>query len=110
MAREQYDTVRKVDEPTTSAHYDNSSNQGGSTTSGLVCDPSVDSESSEVSKPNDAASNTHNIPYIYRQDVVKSNRSSMIGIVTEVAGDTDSDSSITDDEDDDGDDDDGDGW
>lgn len=109
MASEQYDTVCKVDEPTTSAHYDNSSNQGGSSTSGVVCDPSVDSESNEVSKPNDAASNTQNIPYIYRQDVVKSNRSSMIGIVTEVAGDTDSDSSITDDEDDDGDDDDDDG-
>ncbi|KAE8008783.1 hypothetical protein FH972_005259 [Carpinus fangiana] len=109
MASEQYDTVRKVDEPTTSAHYDNSSNQGGSSTSGLFCDPSVDSESTEVCKPNDAASNTHNIPYIYRQDVVKSNRSSMIGIVTEVAGDTDSDSSITDDEDDEGDDGDDDG-
>lgn len=102
MENEQYDSVCKVDEPTTSAHdNNNSSNQGGSTPSGLACDPNVDSESNEVCKPNDAASYKHTIPYIYRQDVVKSNSKGMTGIVTEAAGDTDSDSSITDDEDDD---------
>ncbi|KAF5449000.1 hypothetical protein F2P56_029489 [Juglans regia] len=107
MENQEYDSVSRVNEPTTSSHDNNSPKQDYSTTSGLVCDPSVDSESKEVSKPMDTASNTHNIPYIYRQDVVKRNSSGMTGIVTEVAGETDSDSSITDDEeDDDGDDDD----
>lgn len=57
-----------------------------------------------LSKPNKAASNNQKIPHMYRQDVVKSNSSGMIGIVTEVAGDTDSDSSTTDGEDWDSDD------
>ncbi|KAL5561223.1 hypothetical protein UlMin_030970 [Ulmus minor] len=46
------------------------------------------------------------IPYIYRQDVVR-RKDGIIGIVSEVAGDSDSDSSITDDEDDDSENDDG---
>nr|POF03339.1 putative ubiquitin-conjugating enzyme e2 23 [Quercus suber] len=59
MANEQDDTVRKVDEPATSAHdNNNSSNQGGSTPSGLVCDPNVDSESNEVCTPNDATNSS----------------------------------------------------
>ncbi|XP_057517723.1 probable ubiquitin-conjugating enzyme E2 23 [Amaranthus tricolor] len=37
---------------------------------------------------------------VYRQDVVRRNDGSMIGVVTEVAGESDSDSDITDDEDD----------
>ncbi|KAB1207518.1 putative ubiquitin-conjugating enzyme E2 23 [Morella rubra] len=106
MADEQCDAVCEVNEPTTSAHDDNYLSQGDSMTSRVVCDPSVDSENNDISKTNDAASNTSNVPYVYRQDVVKSNSSGMIGIVTEVAGDSDSDSSITDDEDDEGDDDD----
>ncbi|KAM3695646.1 hypothetical protein ACB098_07G148900 [Castanea mollissima] len=110
MANEQDDTVRKVDEPATSAHdNNNSSKQGGSTPSGLVYDPNVDSESNEVCTPNDATSYKHNIPYIYRQDVVLNNSKNKIGIVTEASGDTDSDSSITDEEDDDDGDDDNDG-
>lgn len=100
MASEQIDTNHKVDEPTTSAHDDDSLNHGGSTISGLVYDPSVDSESNKVSEANEASSDTHYNPSIYRHDVVKRNHSSRVGIVTEVAGDTDSDSSITDDEDD----------
>ncbi|KAG6709225.1 hypothetical protein I3842_06G120900 [Carya illinoinensis] len=106
MENESYDSVGKVNEPATRAHDDNSSHQSGSATSGLFCDSSVDSETNEVSKPNNADSNNQNIPHMYRQDVVKSNSSGMIGIVTEVAGDTDSDSSINNDEDEDDDSDD----
>lgn len=49
-------------------------------------------------------------PYVYRQDVVRCNKQEgLIGILSEVAGDSDSDDSITDDENDDDDDDDEDG-
>lgn len=53
---------------------------------------------SEAVKPLEAARDSHSIPYIYRQDVVMSNSSGLIGLVTEVAGDSDSDSSIDDDD------------
>ncbi|XP_011649300.1 probable ubiquitin-conjugating enzyme E2 23 isoform X2 [Cucumis sativus] len=56
---------------------------------------------------NENTSDKPNIPHIYRQDIVKSKGSGMIGIVTEVAGDADSDSDITDDEDEDDDGEDG---
>lgn len=39
--------------------------------------------------------------YVYRHDIVKNRKNSKIGIVTEVAGDSDSESSLLDDEDDD---------
>ncbi|KAK2966818.1 hypothetical protein RJ640_026499 [Escallonia rubra] len=57
--------------------------------------------------PDEVAGNSQNISYMYRQDVVRSKSSGRIGIVTEVAGDTDSESSITDDEEEDEDDNDG---
>ncbi|KAL0365682.1 UNVERIFIED_CONTAM: putative ubiquitin-conjugating enzyme E2 23 [Sesamum angustifolium] len=46
-------------------------------------------------------SGTYRMCHIYRQDVVRSKTNNKIGIVTEVAGDSDSQSSITDDEDED---------
>ncbi|XAR72685.1 Ubiquitin--protein ligase [Bertholletia excelsa] len=58
------------------------------------------------SKPDWNLRNLPNVTYVYRQDVVRSNNSGRIGIVTEVAGDSDSDSSITDDDEDDEEDDD----
>ncbi|GLT42941.1 hypothetical protein SLA2020_169180 [Shorea laevis] len=54
---------------------------------------------------NEAIRNSHSVPCIYRQDVVRSNNSGVIGIVSEVAGDSDSDDSISDDEDDEDEDD-----
>ncbi|CAN4107341.1 unnamed protein product [Withania somnifera] len=48
---------------------------------------------------NGASFDPKNVSYIYRQDVVKSKTDGKIGIVTEVAGDSDTDSSLTDDED-----------
>ncbi|KDP29680.1 hypothetical protein JCGZ_18842 [Jatropha curcas] len=67
---------------------------------GLARDFDVDSENNEVNKLSEVATNLHNVPYIYRQDIVRHKKSGVIGIVNEVAGDSDSDSSITDDEDD----------
>lgn len=58
-------------------------------------------ETSYENKPGEILKNLQNVSYIYRQDIVKSKTNTHIGIVTEVAGDSDSDSSITDDEDED---------
>ncbi|KAJ4834539.1 putative ubiquitin-conjugating enzyme E2 23 [Turnera subulata] len=44
--------------------------------------------------------NSHHVPYLYRQDIVRHAKSGVIGVVSEIPGDSDSDSSITDDEDD----------
>ncbi|KAK4477239.1 hypothetical protein RD792_016453 [Penstemon davidsonii] len=63
--------------------------------------PNVDPNSSDENKPGEILRNVQNVSYIYRQDVVRSKTNTRIGIVTEVAGDSDSDSSISDDEDDD---------
>lgn len=57
------------------------------------------------SDENSTVVNLQNDKHIYRQDVVRSNDGSMIGVVTEVAGDSDSESDITDDEDDEDEDD-----
>ncbi|GMJ03582.1 ubiquitin-conjugating enzyme 23, PHO2 FAMILY UBIQUITIN CONJUGATION ENZYME 2 [Hibiscus trionum] len=79
----------------------NTLSKSDSTTNGPVSDQNVNNPTNVgVSKQNEASSNSHSVPYIYRQDVVKSNTSGSVGIVSEVAGDSDSDGSITDDEDD----------
>ncbi|CAL1398049.1 unnamed protein product [Linum trigynum] len=69
--------------------------------------PTSESESTQVHKYSESVRTLHNVAYIYRQDVVKHKETGLIGIVDEVAGDSDSDSSITDDDDDDADEDDG---
>ncbi|KAI8028512.1 putative ubiquitin-conjugating enzyme E2 23 [Camellia lanceoleosa] len=88
METQQHDDVSKVNEPTTTGHDNSTLNHS---------DTNVNSES----RPDEVVRNLQNVTYIYRQDVVRSNCSGRIGIVTEVAGDSDSDSSITDDEDED---------
>ncbi|XP_028798561.1 probable ubiquitin-conjugating enzyme E2 23 isoform X2 [Neltuma alba] len=90
-------------ESTMNDHHGSFSSQGN-LASGFLSQPSVNTESSEVNKPDDCSCPKSNTSYIYRQDVVKNNSNGMIGIVTEVAGDSDSDSSITDDDEDDEDD------
>ncbi|XP_022725187.1 probable ubiquitin-conjugating enzyme E2 23 isoform X2 [Durio zibethinus] len=86
---------------TTSSHESNSLSQGDSTTNGSVSDQNVNNPTDVgVSKQNETSSNSHSVPYIYRQDVVRINASGSIGIVSEVAGDSDSDGSIADDRDD----------
>lgn len=74
----------------------------------LICDPTVDNNISRIDRSDDSRSNEH--PNIYRHDVVRNNKTGSIGVVSEVAGDSDSDSengtSDEEDEEDDEDDDD----
>ncbi|XP_061364714.1 probable ubiquitin-conjugating enzyme E2 23 [Gastrolobium bilobum] len=88
--------------PAENASSGNSFNPGDIASVSANSNPSLNTESSEVNEPGGISCKKSNIRHIYRQDVVKNNSSGMIGIVTEVAGDSDSDSdsSITDDEDD----------
>ncbi|KAK4401381.1 putative ubiquitin-conjugating enzyme E2 23 [Sesamum angolense] len=85
-----------VDEPTTTSEKA-TSKQGDSSSHGPTIDPIL----SDENKPGEILRNLQNVSYIYRQDVVRSKTNNKIGIVTEVAGDSDSESSITDDEDED---------
>uniref|UniRef100_M4D980 UBC core domain-containing protein n=1 Tax=Brassica campestris TaxID=3711 RepID=M4D980_BRACM len=77
----------------------------GSLESEPICD-----DPSRIDKADDSGSNEH--PNIYRHDIVRNNKTGSIGVVSEVAGDSDSESDISDeenyggdDEDDDNDDD-----
>ncbi|KAL7002516.1 putative ubiquitin-conjugating enzyme E2 23 [Sarracenia purpurea var. burkii] len=85
MENESGDDLSKVAEPTTTGHDHITTNDSGTNVN-------------FSSKTADIDRNLQNATYIYREDVVRSNSSGKIGIVTEVAGDSDSDSSITDDE------------
>ncbi|XP_002277945.1 probable ubiquitin-conjugating enzyme E2 23 isoform X1 [Vitis vinifera] len=104
MRINQQDGVSQVDEPSTSVHDNTTLDQGDATVNGILSDSNAIYESNEATKMPDVAKETLNIPCIYRQDVVRSNEVGMIGIVSEVAGDSDSDSSITDDEEEEDDD------
>ncbi|KAL0376247.1 UNVERIFIED_CONTAM: putative ubiquitin-conjugating enzyme E2 23 [Sesamum calycinum] len=83
-----------VNEPTTT----NANSEQGDSSS---CRPTVEPNLNYENKPGEILRNLQNVSYIYRQDVVRSKNKTEIGVVTEVAGDSDSDSSITDDEDED---------
>ncbi|KAK6240731.1 Ubiquitin-conjugating enzyme E2 - like 10 [Theobroma cacao] len=110
MGMEQHLLASETNESTTtSLHGSNTLSQGGSSTNASVSDQNVNYTNVGVSKQNETFCNLHSVPYIYRQDVVRSNTSRAIGIVSEVAGDSDSDGSITDDEDDEDEDDEEDG-
>ncbi|GFQ01061.1 probable ubiquitin-conjugating enzyme e2 23 [Phtheirospermum japonicum] len=93
MESEQHYGVLDVNEPTTT-NGDATSKQGTSSSDGPSKDPSLSYEN----KPGEILKNIQNVSYIYRQDVVRKKANTGIGIVTEVAGDSDSDSSMTDDE------------
>ncbi|KAE9448616.1 hypothetical protein C3L33_19487, partial [Rhododendron williamsianum] len=92
MESELHSDASEVNQPTTTGDVD---------TTLKGSDTNVNFESN----PGDVVRNLQNVTYMYRQDVVRSNSSGKIGIVTEIAGDSDSDSSITDDEDEDDEDD-----
>ena len=102
MGVQRHEALSQDNESAGNACASNSSNQGDLANVSAVSNPSVNTESSEVNEAGDISCKKNNTPHIYRQDVVKNNTNGMIGIVTEVAGDSDSDSdsSITDDEDD----------
>lgn len=106
MGVQRLEGVSEDNEPAENACASSSLNHGDNGCVSANINQSVNTESREVGEPVKKSSAQH----IYRQDVVKKNTSSMIGIVTEVAGDSDSDSDsgITDDEDD-SEDEDGDG-
>ncbi|KAH1035518.1 hypothetical protein GYH30_055478 [Glycine max] len=114
MGVQRHEAFSEDNEPAENACASSSLNQGALASESANSDPSVNTESREVNEPGDNSYKKSSTPHIYRQDVVKNNISGMIGIVTEVAGDSDSDSdsSITDDEndseDEDGDDEEGD--
>ncbi|KAK4378291.1 hypothetical protein RND71_000153 [Anisodus tanguticus] len=95
-AGQHHDASHNV-EPTANANEYSNLIEGDSLANGASIDPKVRSEC----KPGEILRNLENVSYIYRQDVVKSKTDDKIGIVTEVAGDSDSDSSLTDDEDED---------
>ncbi|KAL2996343.1 hypothetical protein AAZX31_10G267500 [Glycine max] len=115
MGVQQHEALSEGNEPAENACASGFLNQGALASESAYSDPRVNTESSEVNEPGDNSYKESNTPHIYRQDVVKNTISGMIGIVTEVAGDSDSDSdsSVTDDEndteDEDGDDEEGDG-
>ncbi|KAF5745346.1 ubiquitin-conjugating enzyme E2 23 isoform X2 [Tripterygium wilfordii] len=98
MIGEQNDSVSDFHVPMKNEHDKDDLNQDESAMIPLVTDPLVNSKNNEC-KPN----GLHTSPSIYREDVVRHKNTGVIGIVSEVAGESDSDSSITDDEDDDDD-------
>ncbi|XP_038723432.1 probable ubiquitin-conjugating enzyme E2 23 isoform X2 [Tripterygium wilfordii] len=102
MGGEQNDSVSDVHEPMKNEDDKGDLNQDESAMIPLVWDPLANRKNNEC-KTNDL----HNSPTIYRQDVVRHKNTGVIGIVSEVAGESDSDSSITDDEDDDDEDEEG---
>ncbi|KAF8377784.1 hypothetical protein HHK36_031169 [Tetracentron sinense] len=105
MANEHHDADAKVYGSNTTVHDNIALKQIDCTTNGFVSGPIGSSENEEESKPQEVEGNQPNVPYIYRQDVVRCLKDGgLIGVVTEVAGDSDSDSSISDDDDDDDDD------
>ncbi|RDX72835.1 putative ubiquitin-conjugating enzyme E2 23, partial [Mucuna pruriens] len=110
MGVQRLEALSDDNEPAENACASSSLNQGALASEPANISPSVNTESSEVNEPGDISYKKSYTPHIYRQDVVKKNISGMIGIVTEVAGDSDSDSdsSITDNEND-SEDEDGDG-
>ncbi|KAL1188533.1 putative ubiquitin-conjugating enzyme E2 23 [Cardamine amara subsp. amara] len=93
------------DDPGTSTNGGVDSPLDDSMASESICDPTVNNNrSSHIDRPDDSVSKDH--PNIYRQDIVRSNRTGSIGVVSEVAGDSDSESDVSDDDDEDDDDDD----
>ncbi|GAB4838546.1 Probable ubiquitin-conjugating enzyme E2 23 [Ancistrocladus abbreviatus] len=93
METEQHDDVSNANEATRSVNESTNTNDGDST----VHRPNI---LVEVHR-NEVVINHQNVKHIYRQDVVKRNDSDTIGVVTEVAGDSDSESEITDEEEED---------
>ncbi|WCJ39907.1 ubiquitin-conjugating enzyme 23 [Euphorbia peplus] len=97
MGSEQNETDPKVNERT-------GLNQSNDATSSSAYELNVDGRRTDINRADEVLKNLHNVPYVYRQDIVRHRNNGAIGIVNEVAGDSDSDSSITDDEDDEDDD------
>ncbi|XP_010530924.1 PREDICTED: probable ubiquitin-conjugating enzyme E2 23 [Tarenaya hassleriana] len=80
-------------------HEQNGSQLDESAANECVSDPIGSNENSQINNHSDVGMNER--PFIYRQDIVKSNKTGSIGVVSEVAGDSDSESEsdISDEED-----------
>ncbi|KAJ6395673.1 hypothetical protein OIU77_020849 [Salix suchowensis] len=78
----------------------NSLDQSGSVANELVCELKADSENN-VKKLDEIVRNLNNVPCVYG---VRHKMHNVVGVVSEVAGESDSDGSIMDDDDDDDDD------
>ncbi|KAJ6402991.1 hypothetical protein OIU84_014995 [Salix udensis] len=74
--------------------------QSGSVANELVCELKADSENN-VKKLDEIVRNLNNVPCVYGQDIVRHKMHNVVGVVSEVAGESDSDGSIMDDDDDD---------
>ncbi|KAL0655364.1 hypothetical protein Bca4012_075948 [Brassica carinata] len=99
-----YMMEHEQDDPGTAPHGGVDSLLENSLASESMCDhPTVSNNSVHTDKAEDSGSNEH--PNIYREDIVRSNKTGSIGVVSEVAGDSDSDMSDDDDDDDDEEDD-----
>ncbi|XP_043713110.1 probable ubiquitin-conjugating enzyme E2 23 isoform X2 [Telopea speciosissima] len=102
MENEHWNDTSTVSEPNPIVNDENNLNLADRETNGFTSGPTENSEGREAIKPKEVEVNQPDVPCIYRQDVVRCNKDgSRIGVVTEVAGDSDSESDITDDEDDD---------
>ncbi|KAK6916734.1 Ubiquitin-conjugating enzyme E2 [Dillenia turbinata] len=106
METEQQDADASAQEPSTSGCEDANFETCSLAKNGVDCGRKGSCESNEIVKSIGGVMNLSCVQSIYREDVVKRKDGSMVGIVTEVAGDSDSDSSITDDDDEDDEDDD----
>ncbi|XP_022875732.1 probable ubiquitin-conjugating enzyme E2 23 [Olea europaea var. sylvestris] len=95
MESGQHFDISNFNKPTTAATEEDNVREGDSLSNG----PNFDPSSTYEKEPGRVLMNLPDVSYIYRQDVVKRKTNSKIGIVTEVAGDSDSDSIITDDKD-----------
>ncbi|XP_042507758.1 probable ubiquitin-conjugating enzyme E2 23 [Macadamia integrifolia] len=107
MENDHYNVTSSVLEPTPTVNDQNNLKLTVCETNGFTSGPTGNSESQEAIRLQEVAVYQTLVARIYRQDVVRCNKDwSRIGVVTEVAGDSDSESGITDDEYDDDEDDD----
>ncbi|KAJ9178792.1 hypothetical protein P3X46_010646 [Hevea brasiliensis] len=86
MGSEQNEKIPKVNELTTRIDDKNTLKQSGSIAQGSGYVLNADSENNDVNKLNEVVMNLHNVPYIYRQDIVRHKNTGTIGKVNEVTG------------------------
>ncbi|KAF2322710.1 hypothetical protein GH714_029279 [Hevea brasiliensis] len=86
MGSEQNEKIPKVNELTTRIDDKNTLKQSGSIAQGSGYVLNADSENNDVNKLNEVVMNLHNVPYIYRQDIMRHKNTGTIGKVNEVTG------------------------
>ncbi|XP_058090822.1 probable ubiquitin-conjugating enzyme E2 23 [Magnolia sinica] len=105
MRNEHHVANENISESAEYAEVNDMSNPTECATNGFASSPNGSSESGEAIKSQESIRDVSNELYVYRQDVVKCKKhEGLVGIVMEVAGDSDSDGSVTDDDSDDSED------